>query len=443
MHSRRSNLSLLILAGTAAFSTYFCMYAFRKPFTAATFEGEELFGTSLKATLVIAQLLGYMLSKFIGIRVIAEMRREYRGRAILGLIAAAELALIGLAVVPMHIKPVMMFLNGLPLGMVFGLVLGFLEGRQLTEALSAALCASFIISSGVVKSVGRWLLTDCGIDPYQMPALTGLIFTLPLVISVKLLELTPPPDGDDVESRTERIPMSRAERRAFVQNYWPGLALLIAVYIALTIVRTIRDDFGVELWRDLGVSQAPAIFAQSETVVGLCVTLLTGLTIWVRHNVTALRLTFVLMAAAFLLSLGAAALQQAGWISPFAFMVACGVGLYLPYVAFHTTVFERLIAASRQPCNLGFLMYLADALGYLGYAGMMLSKELYGAPGAILPLFLPLLFMTAFGSMAALGLAMWYLQWKLQQVDQQVAPVVVLPLAAVPPLSGLPESGSN
>ena len=55
----------------------------------------------------------------------------------------------------------------------------------------------------------------------------------------------------------------------------------------------------------------------------------------------------------------------------FAFMVLLGLGLYLPYVAVHTTVFERLIAMTRDQGNIGFLMYLADACGYLGYVGVM------------------------------------------------------------------------
>ena len=50
-----------------------------------------------------------------------------------------------------------MFINGLPLGMVFGLVMAYLEGRRQTEMLAAVLCASFIVSSGFVKSVGKWL----------------------------------------------------------------------------------------------------------------------------------------------------------------------------------------------------------------------------------------------------------------------------------------------
>jgi hypothetical protein len=47
----------------AAFGAYACMYGFRKPFTAAGFGGAET-----KAWLVTAQVIGYMLSKFIGIK---------------------------------------------------------------------------------------------------------------------------------------------------------------------------------------------------------------------------------------------------------------------------------------------------------------------------------------------------------------------------------------
>ena len=58
-------------------------------------------------------------------------------------------------------------------------------------------------------------------------------------------------------------------------------------------------------------------------------------------------------------------------------MVLLGVGMYVPYVAVHTTIFERFIALTRERGNLGFLMYLADAIGYLGYVGVMLGRGLF------------------------------------------------------------------
>ncbi|MAZ65185.1 MAG: hypothetical protein CMG51_02520, partial [Candidatus Marinimicrobia bacterium] len=58
----------------AAFSTYFCMYAFRKPFSAASYEGLQFLNTSfdLKTVLVTSQIIGYALSKMIGIKVVSE-----------------------------------------------------------------------------------------------------------------------------------------------------------------------------------------------------------------------------------------------------------------------------------------------------------------------------------------------------------------------------------
>ena len=56
-------------------------------------------------------------------------------------------------------------------------------------------------------------------------------------------------------------------------------------------------------------------------------------------------------------------------------MVLIGLGFYLPYVAIHTTVFERLLAMTRDRGNIGFLMYVADSIGYLGYVIVMLARN--------------------------------------------------------------------
>lgn len=47
--------------------------AFRKPFTAAGFADTRVWGLDFKTVVVSTQVLGYMMSKFIGIRVIFEM----------------------------------------------------------------------------------------------------------------------------------------------------------------------------------------------------------------------------------------------------------------------------------------------------------------------------------------------------------------------------------
>ena len=58
----------------ASFGTYFCMYAFRKPLSTGVYTSYTLFGIGYKTCIIISQVLGYMLSKFIGIKVISELR---------------------------------------------------------------------------------------------------------------------------------------------------------------------------------------------------------------------------------------------------------------------------------------------------------------------------------------------------------------------------------
>ncbi len=410
----RQKRGRLIVAGAAAFSTYFCMYAFRKPFTAGTFEDQAIWGLGLKTVLVISQLLGYMLSKFIGIKVVSEMSPRYRAAGILGLILFAELTLVGFALASPPWQVGMMFLNGLPLGMVFGLVLSYLEGRRHTEALSAALCSSFIVSSGVVKSIGRWLLLNFEMSENVMPMIVGGIFFPPLLLAVWMLQKTPPPDDEDRRQRCERKEMNHQERRDFVNAFWPGLVLLVFVYVIVTVLRTIRDDFGVEIWKDLGVGETPSIFAVSETIVAFAVTFLTGCMILITDNLRALRTAFWLMSVFFAVCVAASMLQTASSLTPLTFMVLTGIGLYVPYVAFHTTIFERIIAASKRPSNLGFLMYLADSIGYLGYAIVMVFRSGTQRIESVLPFFQWTLVAGSTFSIIALVVALLYFQRRLR-----------------------------
>lgn len=400
----------LWLTAAAAFCTYFCMYAFRKPFAAMTYGETHLYGWDLKTLLVVSQLLGYMLSKFGGIKVVSGIEPRRRAITIIVLIVFAELALVGFAFLPLGVKPLMLFLNGLPLGMVFGLVLGFLEGRRQTEALSAALCASFIASSGVVKSVGKWMVTAQSVNIYHMPMLTGLLFLPGLLLAVWILQRTPQPDLVDIAARRERRPMNALQQRDFLRTYGFGLGLLILIYVVLTILRTIRDDYGAELWREMGFGEQPSIFARSELVVALCVTASAAVMICVHNNRKALRLTIALVGLSFGVTLLAALGKSTGKLSPYLFMVTCGIGLYFPYVAFHTTIFERLIAASHLSCNLGFLMYVADAVGYLCYAVMIIGMTVAGKPVEMLPVFLWLLNFGGIFCLIALVVAHWYFE---------------------------------
>jgi hypothetical protein len=392
---------LALWSVVAAFGTYACMYGFRKPFTAAPFSGAE-FPAGFKVWLVTAQVLGYTLSKFIGIRVIAEMAPGRRALMLLGLVGVAEVALVLFGLLPAPLNVVCLFLNGLPLGMVFGLVLGFLEGRKMTEALVAGLCASFILADGFSKSVGATLL-GWGVPDRWMPAAAGLIFLPPLLGFVWMLQRIPPPTHADVHARSARAPMTREDRLRWLRRHGLGIGLITLAYLLVTVLRSLRADFAPELWAALGTAGKPAVFTSSELWVALGVVAANGAVFLVRDN----RRSFFLALAVALggLLLGAVALfgQRAGWLGAYPFMVLLGLGLYLPYVAVHTTVFERLIALTRDRGNIGYLMYLADAIGYLGYVGVMLVRRLGKADTSFLPYFITLTGAAAIVGIAALA----------------------------------------
>jgi hypothetical protein len=88
--------------------------------------------------------------------------------------------------------------------------------------------------------------------------------------------------------------------------------------------------------------------------------------------------------------------RQTGLLDPFLFIVISGFGLYLPYIAIHATVFERLIAYTREKATIGYLMYVADAVSYAALVGVFLLKNFGKADAAqVLPFFLGLSWLVA------------------------------------------------
>ncbi|WP_299171983.1 DUF5690 family protein [uncultured Brevundimonas sp.] len=387
--ARANPVAFVLFAGLAGFCAYFSMYAFRKPFTAATFDlvpGWD-FALDYKVALVIAQVAGYALSKLAGVKLIAEMRPERRALAIVVLIGFSWIALVLFAVVPAPWNVATLFLNGLPLGLIWGLVFGFMEGRRTSEVLGAILCASFILSSGVVKSVGKALMDSAQVSAFWMPAATGVIFMPLLAISVLALAALPPPSPADEAERVARRPMMAKERSAFLSAHWPALLLLVAAYVLLTAFRDLRDNFAAEIWRALGYGDAAAVFTASEGPVAALSLISMGVLILVKDNGRALLLMHGVILAGFaVLGLSTLAFQN-HLLSPIAWMIASGAGLYLAYTPFNAMLFDRMIAYTGTVATAGFLIYVADASGYMGSVVLLLVRNFAAIDLPWLPFF--------------------------------------------------------
>lgn len=415
----QSSVAFVLFAGLVSFSAYFSMYAFRKPFTAATYDGFEdwSFGLDYKVSLVIIQVFGYALSKFLGVKFVSEAPASKRAIMIISLIGSAWLALVGFALLPRPYNVLMLFGNGLCLGMIWGLVFSYLEGRRTSEVLGAILCSSFILSSGVVKAVGAGLILHLAVPDHWMPAATGALFFPILAISVWGLTLLPAPDGGDQRQRTARLPMDASARRAFMRRYGSGVVILCTAFVLFTAFRDFRDNFAAEIWDALGYGDVAAAFALSEAPVAAIVLAVLAMLFFIKNNwlaVGALHLAIALGA----LTIGVAtyAFEQT-WLGPVWWMVATGAGLYIAYVPFSAMLFDRLMAAAQFSGTAVFLIYVADASGYLGSVSLLVLKELFAPELPWLRFFVMGAYATSIVGVVLTVLSLHYFWRRQTQVD--------------------------
>lgn len=371
-----SPMQIGIYAAVAAFLTYTMIFGFRKSFTVCTFDGMTVGSLSYKTVLVLSQMMGYLMAKFYGIKFISELKRFGRNKIILLLVGIAWMAWLCFALIPAPYNIIFLFINGFPLGMLWGVVFSYVEGRRSTDFIGAALAVSFIFSSGFVKSVGGWLL-QLGVTEFWVPFCTGLVFALPLLLFIYLMERIPAPDADDETARMNRTPMSAEQRKAFVRSFLPGIIACIFIYGFATIFRDIRDNFSADMWKEMGYLNQPAIFSKTETPITLVILALIGSMVVIKNSFKALMIAHLFIAIGFVVAGLSTYLFTKGLVAPIWWMTLVGLGLYMVYIPFNSVFFERMIAAFRFTGNVGFLIYLADSFGYLGSVSVLLSKEIF------------------------------------------------------------------
>jgi len=366
-----------IYASFCAFALYTCVYAFRKTFAVATFSGHTFAGFDYKVWLVTFQVMGYALAKFIGIKVISELKAHSRGFGILLMVAIAGVSWLLFALVPAPYNIAFLFTNGLPLGMVWGMVFGYLEGRRMTEVLGASLAVSFIFSAGLCRSVGAYVMRDWSVSEYWMPFVVCCLFLLPLLIFQFLLDKLPPPSEKDEHLRTKRLPMNTAERKAFTKAFLPGIVLFTLCYVLLTAFRDFRDNFSADIWKALGLGNDPSIYTRTEIPVSLIVLVCMGSLMIIKNNKLALMVNHLIIAFGMILIGVANLMFEAHLIDPVLWMTLVGIGLYLGYIPFNSIFFDRLIAAFKYVSTVGFIMYVADSFGYLGSVAVLFYKNFF------------------------------------------------------------------
>ncbi|MCX2473770.1 DUF5690 family protein [Pedobacter sp. MC2016-05] len=371
------DLTIAIIGGLAAFGCYTSMYAFRKAFSAGTFDNSSFFGVDYKVCIIVAQMLGYTFSKFYGIKFISQYGKNHRARYILLLIFIAWMALLGFAVIPAPYNISMLVLNGFPLGLIWGLVFSYLEGRRMTELMGAIMAMSLVFAAGFVKSIARYLMSIFSVTEFWMPFATGLLFVLPMLLFVLALELLPGPTESDRKHRIERIAMDGEQRKKFLMEFLPGILLVLVIYGLLTCIRDIRDNFEVEIWAGLGIKSS-VIYAKTDSIIAVIVLGVVAMLVLVKNNIRAfVWVHYIVIIGCALIGLGTLS-YNLGYLKPTIWMTVVGLGIYVAYIPFHAIFFERMIASLHYKANVGFLIYIVDSVGYLGSFILLIFHELAG-----------------------------------------------------------------
>ena len=374
---KRSDLLFILWAGGAALLSYALVYALRKPFTAAGFDGLEFLGMDYKTAASIIQIAGYVLSKLLGIKFISELKHECRLRFIIGSVAAAECSLLLFAVLPRPFNILALFFNGLSLGCMWGVIFSFLEGRRLSGILASIMGLSIAFSSGLAKSLGLFLTNDLGISEFWMPAAIGAGAFPLLILLAFALDRLPAPTAEDIASCTERIPMDARQRRNVFLRIAPILCMLLLANLFITTMQDIKEDFLVKLvdtsalssWAFSGIDSA-------VTLIILGTFLLLSL---IRSHRT------VLVALLLLVTAGTAALAGVAYgydrlqLPPLLWLFIQSLGLYTAYLSFQTLFFERFVSCFGIRGNVGFFIITIDFAGYLGTVCMLVFKEVFAA----------------------------------------------------------------
>jgi hypothetical protein len=169
--------------------------------------------------------------------------------------------------------------------------------------------------------------------------------------------------------------MTATDRKNLLKQYLPGIIAFVVVYLFATIFRDIRDNFSADMWKEMGYASRPAVFTETETPITILILVLIGAIVAIKNNFKALMVAHAFIIIGFIIAGCSTYYFTQKLLDPFWWMMLVGLGLYLVYIPFNSIFFDRLIAAFSMKGNVGFFIYVADSVGYVGSVTVMLVKE--------------------------------------------------------------------
>ena len=334
-----------------------------------------------QSALALAQSLGYFFSKIPAIALMSSSMFFNNRQAVISALYVVTAIFCGVGFIIFDNAPigqsVAVGLSSLTVGMVYGGMISYAEGRGNTEIVVAALNLCLVLAGGLARVVGTALVNT----RMKVQYVPGAACLIGLVVGLFLLDVLahmPPPSRKDQERRGVRRAMTSEERWTFLKKYALGIFLSLIAYSALTSIRSFRDYFALELYTELNGGQAPAASTYfladfpGSLAVCCCLAMLSG----VKSNRQAAGFMMAFMILGVVILGCGTLLHSHGLIGGMSWQVMSGVGIYTSYLVMGTAFFERLLAASGSEGTIVFLQFISDGCGWLGTIAILFWKNL-------------------------------------------------------------------
>eukprot|EP00002_Diphylleia_rotans_P021602 TRINITY_DN4204_c0_g1_i1.p1 TRINITY_DN4204_c0_g1~~TRINITY_DN4204_c0_g1_i1.p1 ORF type:complete len:282 (+),score=50.53 TRINITY_DN4204_c0_g1_i1:114-959(+) len=227
----------------SAFVAFSCTFAIRTTLYVGEFRDEYLGFLQLKVAFALFQTMGFFLGKFPSTAFIPTVPESKRFVTCSGLYAASVFFFCGVGLLSSPLlQCICVFISGLFISPLWGVIIMYLEGRALTEALLSVLSLSPILASGVARFLGVTLLR-LGFTDHTMPMMASALSLAAFTLSMKVLDCMPPPSELDVALRSKRKPITIEKQQNFIKAFYPGILPITVCYSLMSGIRAYRDYF--------------------------------------------------------------------------------------------------------------------------------------------------------------------------------------------------------
>ncbi|CAB9509890.1 expressed unknown protein [Seminavis robusta] len=442
-----------ILGGSISLA-YCCTYFWRYPIfmlppsylhnTTTSSNSNNNESLDLQAWFSLAFIGGFGSSKLLGMQLLSS-RFFFRHRLvlILAMIWVSMLVeCLGVAVAPPHsshmIPVISVYISSFVQSWIYGALITYLEGRQQTETLLAAIIAATIAAGGMSRGTATLVLQTCpNLPPTQMPLAIGLVMATVASLAVVLASRQPPPTALDQQTKCPRQPMTWNQQMDFFQLYGWGVLGLYLAYALLVGVRSFRDFYSKQIFAtsyDNG-DDGQEVPSWMFFVADLPGALLSAIVITTfqgggNHHATIFSNMVSTSMAFGVLVLVSTVAFLGNLLNGVWWQISLGIGIYGSFGILTTAIHERLIAATRTPGTCTFLVLLGDAGAYVVTLTILLLRDFASSSSSsdsdnddkaqdVLQQFLPMIFLAIGTGLGTLWMARHYFQRKLQSMEEE------------------------